>query len=140
MIVTAQITKIEITKTKKGHKCVYVCVKTDSADSKYTYVREYIGGGSGVMYITRWWDLIGQDLGFSGFLSENAFDLIGVCVAVELEWDEQWSNPKIKAFVDNAATSEVPAAPAPAPTFAPAPAPAPAPVPAGQIPQDDIPF
>ena len=134
MIVNAEITGVELRKTKAGGRAVNVCFKTDSTDKKFQWVRDFIGESAPGWVANRWWSLINQELGWEGFSTLNSFDLVGVQFGVELEWDEKYKRAQVKAFVNSAATIESPA-PAPAPSPAPAPAPAPQ-----VVPDDDIPF
>ena len=124
MIVNAEITGVELRKTKAGGRAVNVCFKTDSTDKKFQWVRDFIGESAPGWVANRWWSLINQELGWEGFSTLNSFDLVGVQFGVELE-DSPYG-AKVKAFVNSAATIE-----------SPAPAPAPAPQ---VVPDDDIPF
>ena len=127
MIVNAEITGVELRKTKAGGRAVNVCFKTDSTDKKYQWVRDFIGESAPGWVANRWWALINQELGWDGFSSLNSYDLIGVQFTVELE-DSQYG-AKVKAFVNNSANTES-AATAPPP-----------PPPAPQVvPLDEIPF
>ena len=147
MIVNAEITGVELRKTKAGGRAVNVAFKTDSTDKKYQWVRDFIGESAPGWVANRWWALINQELGWEGFSTLNSFDLVGVQFGVELEWDEKYKRAQVKAFVNSAATTEtsVPTngfAPPPTSGFAPPPpAPTPPTPPAPQVvPQDDIPF
>ena len=137
MIVNAEITAIELKKTRAGNRAVYVAFMTDCTDRgpKWKYPREFIGESAPTWVTARWWNLINQNKIWEDFFSINAFDLVGAKFTAELEEGDY--GPKIKAFVDSAAQAETPA---PARPPAPSRTPAPAPSQASIVPDDEIPF
>ena len=137
MIVNAEITAIELKKTRAGGRAVNIALVTDctNGDPKWKFPRDFIGETAPDWVTERWWALINQKRGWDDFFSINAFDLIGVKFSVELEWNEEFKRVKVKKpFVNNSANTES-TAPAPPPPPPPPPAPTPQ-----VVPQDDIPF
>ena len=77
----AEIKSVEITKTKAGARAVKIVLHT--ADNEW--IRDFIGEAAPTRISEKYWALLDITKGWSGFASEEAYDLIGLKVDITTE-------------------------------------------------------
>jgi len=111
-----EIKHIEICKTRKGDRAIkIVLTKDNETNPKKKWVREFIGCNAPDFVIERWWNLLGVNRGWNSFISEDAFEFIGLKVTAELEDSEYGEKVKKVSKRENTTINEQPPPP-PTPT------------------------
>jgi len=77
----AEIVFIELGKTKAGGRRIKVKLKTTDNE----WIDDFIGETAPSFVSAKYWTLLGLSRGWASFVSEEAFDLIGLKVDIETE-------------------------------------------------------
>ena len=83
----AEIISVELTKTKDGARAVKIGFHTAGVveGAKNEYFRDFIGEKAPPRVSEKYWALLDITKGWSGFASEEAYDLIGLKVDITTE-------------------------------------------------------
>ena len=84
----AEIKSVELTKTKAGARALKIVLHT--ADNEW--IRDFIGEAAPTRISEKYWALLDITKGWSGFASEEAYDLIGLKVDITTAFENGFVN------------------------------------------------